>query len=199
MCSAPFVPWNSTVRVCGVPCAILFNKLKDEKAAEKKRKDQKSKDKQWLEDNKKLGTWAKEAQTAFNKVVRMRDRGMPCISCGLSERAVEVEQGWKPGGAWDCGHFFGVGAFPELRYVFINAWRQCKSCNGGSGRFPAKDRTVSAQYRIRLIERIGLDWVEWLEGPHEIPQRRAADYKFIKELNQERALFLRDVPRGTML
>jgi hypothetical protein len=51
------------------------------------------------------------------------------------------------GGQWDCGHFMGVGARPELRFEEKNAYRQCKACNGGSGRFAAKNATVHARYR----------------------------------------------------
>lgn len=71
---------------------------------------------------------------------------------------------WRPVG---LRSFHGVGARPELRFEEKNAYRQCKACNGGSGRFAAKNATVHARYRETLIEWYGLPLVEWLEGPHE--------------------------------
>ena len=101
------------------------------------------------------------AQKAFNAFIRMRDKDLPCISCG--EFVVKD----MPFGQYDCGHYKTVGGFPELRFEELNASKQCKSCNGGSANFSHKDTTVSKEYRINLIEKIGLDKVEWLEGPHE--------------------------------
>ena len=120
---------------------------------------------------KSRSKWIKDAQeNAFNPYIRKRDRGRPCISCGRTEAEVEGADGWRPGGAWDCGHYLSVAAKPELRFHPWNAWRQCKSCNGGSGKYARKNYTVSAEYRERLIKEIGLKNVEWLEGPHE-PQK----------------------------
>lgn len=105
--------------------------------------------------------WVRIAQRAFNAFVRARDEGLPCISCGV------LNPPERYGGAWDCGHFRSVGAAPELRFEELNAHRQCKSCNAGSSKYARKDRTVSAEYRERLVGRIGQEAVDWLEGPHE--------------------------------
>lgn len=75
------------------------------------------------------GDYIKKAQSAFNAFIRERDEGKPCPSCGTYHPPMIF------GGQWDCGHFMGVGARPELRFEEKNAYRQCKACNGGSGRF----------------------------------------------------------------
>lgn len=106
-------------------------------------------------------------QPVFNKFIRLRDRAENCISCGRCNAEVESTEGWKPGGAWDCGHFLTVSSMPELRYNEMNAYKQCKSCNGGSNEFTKKRTSIDKAYRVNLIVRIGIEKVEWLEGPHE--------------------------------
>lgn len=122
----------------------------------------------------------KEAQPIFNKYIRIRDKDEDCISCSRTNAEVEVTDGWKIGGAWDCGHYLSVGAHEELRFEPRNAYKQCKSCNGGSGQYTKKNHTVSKQYRINLIVRVGMDTVDWLEGPHVLPHWKADDIRDIK-------------------
>lgn len=128
-----------------------------------------------------VSDWKKRVQTVFNKYIRLRDKWEPCISCGKSVIEIEKKQGWKTGGAWDCGHYLSVGAYPELRFELYNAHKQCKSCNGGSGNYARKNHTVAKEYRIRIIEKIGIGKVEWLEGPHQ-PAKYTIDQ--LKELRQ---------------
>lgn len=67
----------------------------------------------------------------------------------------------------DAGHFISVGANYTLRFEPKNIWLQCKSCNGGSGKYARKAATVAKAYRINLIHQEGIELVNWLEGPHE--------------------------------
>lgn len=91
----------------------------------------------------------KMAQQAFNKFIRIRDESEPCISC---QRHHE--------GQYHAGHYKTAGGFPELRFNELNCHKQCSACNNYlSGNI--------TQYRINLIDKIGLNKVEWLEGPHE--------------------------------
>lgn len=112
---------------------------------------------------KSRSDWAKEAQTAFNAFIRARDDGLPCISCGRHHQ-----------GQWHAGHYLSTGARPELRYTESNVHRQCAPCNTHlSGN--------AVLYRIGLIARIGLEEVERLEGPHELPKWAPDDYKAIRD------------------
>jgi len=162
-CGVDFLPRLTTQRVCSPPCALSLSRRKN---ADKARKAQRTKDRQWKLENKTRSEWLSTVQVGFNRFIRLRDRGLPCISCGTPEHVVERGQAWKFGGAWDCGHYLTVGAFPELRFTESNAHRQCKSCNSGSHHHVRKGRTVREGYRDELVRRIGLDGVEWLEGPH---------------------------------
>jgi hypothetical protein len=138
--------------------------------------------------NETVRYWTKKAKDAFHPWIRWRDRDMPCISCGRSV----VEE--RYGGSWDAGHYRSVGAAKELEFEPLNVHRQCKSCNAGSGKYTRKAGTVSAAYRERLIDRIGLAKVEWLEGPHEPKRYRVEDLKAIaqhyrQKLREEKAIY----------
>jgi len=143
-------------------------------------KKQKKKDKKTKESLKTSSQWKAEAQAYFNKFIRLRDYWKPCISCDREE--VEMTSG----GNWDCGHFLSRGGFPELRFVEINAHKQCKSCNGGSSKYAKKSATVAKSYRVNLIDKIGIEKVEWLEGPHEPKRYTIDDIKAIKAKYREK-------------
>ena len=105
---------------------------------------------------KSKAQWAKEAQSAFNAFIRERDADQPCISCGR----------WHAG-QYHAGHYLSVGARPELRFTESNVHKQCAPCNTHlSGN--------AVLFRRGLVAKLGLELVEWLEGPHE-PRRDTVD------------------------
>ena len=53
----------------------------------------------------------------LREYVRLRDRGKPCISCGRFYEHM------------DAGHYYGKGAYPNLKYDETNIYMQCKKCN----------------------------------------------------------------------
>lgn len=125
-------------------------KRKAEKQARAAAKVDRAETKKRLRELRPIREFVAEAQAEFNSWVRARDEGLPCISCGdLHPPAL------GPGGAWDAGHFLSRGAHPEKRFMEDNVHRQCKVCNGGSAKNPAKALTVSQQYAAELLRRIG--------------------------------------------
>lgn len=136
---------------------------------------------------KPLRQLKKEAQDSFNKNVRLRDYWEGCISCGKSKEEVEEAQGWKVGGCWDCGHFKTRGAKPQLRFNLNNTHKQCKSCNGGSGKFTAKAATVDAQYEANLIDKIGRDKVIELKNNNDTVRFDDDYYRRIKKIFNKKA------------
>jgi len=176
--------WHPPFRTfCSTDCAIVIARARQQKEyrAETRRR------KVAL---KTVSEWTKDVQKLHNRVVRLRDRDEDCPSCGRTNAEVEVTDGWKPGGAWDCGHFLSVGAYPELRFELRNSRKQCKNCNAGSGKYTRKNYTVGKQYREFMVERFGIEEVDWLEGPHEplnltvdkLKALKAAYTAMIKEL-----------------
>lgn len=153
-CLAKFVPWNSLVKACSPRCALI---IAIEERQAKAAKDAALHKTLWKEANKTKPELIKAAQKAFNRFIRLRDHGLPCISCDTPFRA--ISSGVK-GGNWDAGHYRSVGAAPELRFEESNCHGQCKTCNlHKSGNHVA--------YRSRLEARIGSEKLAWLEGKHE--------------------------------
>jgi len=150
-------------------------KAKQEMAAEKKRKRQITKDnaaaKKRLRDNDRSFQIKKTQEKYFNPYIRLRDHDLPCISCNRLDGEIHYK---GVGGKWDCGHYKTVGAFPELRFDERNAAKQCKKCNGGSGKYSRKDRSVKEGFDIGMQERYGEERLDWLNGPHE-PKRYTID------------------------
>lgn len=147
-CSKPFIPARPMQAVCSPRCAAQMVKVRKakEKAADRERK-------RALETIPEL---IKEAQKWFNKFVRLRDEGKPCICCGRF-----AVSGALTGGEWDCGHYRSTGSAPHLRFHESNAHRQLKACNRyGAGR--------AVDYRIGLIQRIGVEQVDALESDNRI-------------------------------
>jgi intein/homing endonuclease len=146
-CRKEFQPHhNFGAVVCSPDCAINFAlaiRAKNERAASKLATKAK---KDRLDKLKSRSDWLKEAQVVFNKFIRERDAGQPCISCGTSS-----------GCKVNAGHFLSVGAAPHLRFNEQNVHLQCEKCNSYlSGNI--------AKYRPRLIAKIGLEAVEALES-----------------------------------
>jgi hypothetical protein len=149
-CGNSFTPISSMSKACSVPCAIsLTEKDKAKKAAKAKREENKSL-RAALEKVKTRGTHLKELQAAFNQWTRLRDAGLPCISCGRPAS-------WQ--GQWDAGHYLSRGSSPAIRFDPANVHKQCLPCNRHQSGF-------LVAYRVNLVKKIGLAEVERLEGPH---------------------------------
>jgi len=73
--------------------------------------------KRMKEDLKTLQDWLKEAQTIFNKYIRLRDMGLVCISCQ------------QPPKKRNCGHYFSSGGHSNVRFDEDNCHLQCEHCN----------------------------------------------------------------------
>ena len=158
----------------GLEKARVQQRRKAEREAKAKRAKHRA-DKERIKTKPQL---IKEAQAEFNKFIRLRDYDQPCICCGEFDDGTEA---WKPGGAYDAGHFLSVGSHPELRFTEENCYRQKKSCNAGEGKYRGKGRQVSERYEERLRELKGDDLVDWLQGPHEMPNWTHDDLRAIRD------------------
>lgn len=131
VCKKEFIPKRSTLqKVCSLDCA----KIEGARQAEKKQKAETRKMKEELMTH---SAWLKKLQVTFNAYIRERDKDKPCISCGRPLK-----------GKFDAGHFYSVGAHPELRFYPDNVNGQCVHCN--------RDKHGNLlEYAERLPQRIG--------------------------------------------
>lgn len=164
-CRSEFVPARPLQAACSVACAIALTQTQKARESRNKDKQERAARRAARERIKTKGDYMRETQAAFNEWIRERDRDLPCISCGRFHQ-----------GQWHAGHYRTVGANPELRFNPLNVHKQCAPCNNH------KSGDI-VNYRINLVQRIGADQVEWLEGPHE-PQRYT-----IEELKALKASF----------
>lgn len=167
VCRQPNRPFKTT---CSIECEAELGLKLLEKSKRAEAKQVRAVDKVRKEKLKSRSDWMSEAQQSFNRFIRERDKDQPCICCGRLETKVT---GLGAHG-WDSGHYRSVGSAPHLRFNENNVHRQLVYCNRyGAGR--------AIDYRIGLIERIGLQAVEELESDNTVQKWSIDDLKQIKE------------------
>ena len=75
-----------------------------------------------------------------NALVRKRDEGKPCISCGATDVYLQA------------GHYIAIGQCQSLRYNLDNIHGQCVKCNCMN----AGTQEMEEAFRRGLIPRVGL-------------------------------------------
>ena len=80
----------------------------------------------------------KQLQPIFNKYIRLRDMGRPCISCGQYKDFKDM----------DAGHYWAKSGYNGLRFDEDNTHAECRKCN----RF---DESHLIGYTENLKQRIG--------------------------------------------
>jgi len=165
ICKVKFDPVRPLQMVCSPNCAFEYSKqlrVKSDRAIKQVTKLK----------LKTKSEWLKEAQVIFNQYIRLRDKNEPCISCQRHHT-----------GQYHAGHYRTTGSTPELRFSEHNCHKQCAACNNHlSGNI--------LNYRKNLINKIGLEIVEWLEGKHEPKHYTIDDIKKIKQLYREKIKLL---------
>lgn len=157
-CREVFQPERPIQPCCSPRCAIDYMNVQKGKKAKKQltidRREFKLNDKK---------TQKNLAWKAFSRFIRLRDKDLGCISCGTKNDVV-----------YAAGHFRSRGAIPALMFHEDNVHKQCnKYCNESlSGNY--------RNYKPALIEKIGPERVEWLEGSHEPKKYTAQDLVDIK-------------------
>lgn len=170
-CRQWFHPVRNGQVVCSFDCASAVGKEQarksresaHQKEVERQREEEKvgrQRRKAKRESFKTKAQWNKEAQSAFNRYIRIRDEGKPCISC---DAPLVGKSNFLTGSAIDASHYRSRGAASHLKFNVFNVHSACTRCN----------RQLSGnavEYRIRLIKRIGIELVERLESDNE-PRR----------------------------
>ncbi|HHE3608638.1 TPA: recombination protein NinG [Pasteurella multocida] len=181
VCGSYFVKSKSTQKVCSVDCAIKLSKEESRKKREKIQRSERLATKKRMtalkEKNKTHNELIKEAQEAVNKYIRARDVNQCCISCGTPLIAEQL------GGGFDAGHYRSRGSAPHLRFYTLNIHGQCKKCNryhGGNYH----------QFRIGLIERLGIEKVEQIEADQRPRHYSKDDLRRIKKIFNKKARML---------
>ena len=159
VCDNRFEAWNSTQQACSIHCAIVLSQIK---AAKKEKKVNREAKRKLKDEDRSLQL--KKTQQLFNKYIRIRDCLEPCISCRRHHP-----------GQYHAGHYRTVGANPELRFDERNCHKQCSACNNHlSGNI--------VNFRIALVNKLGVDVVDEIEGPHKAKRYTIPELKDLQEL-----------------
>ena len=151
---------------CSMDCVVKHGSKAARVASDKRKRQTLTKLKESI---KTASEWRVEAQTAFNAYIRHRDRDQPCISCDASGDHDGL------GGYWDAGHYRSRGSSRHLSFDLWNVHKQCHKCNRYlSGNIVA--------YRIKLIERIGIDRVEAVECNNDTVRHDITYLRRIKQI-----------------
>ena len=156
VCKTPFESFNSLIGHCSPKCGYELHR----KNQDKKHRKEKAK---FRNDDKSISKLRSEAQAAINAYVRLRDYHKSCICCGV-----------KDSPQWDAGHYRSRGSAKHLAFNLNNIHKQAVKCNrylGGN----------YSEYRIGLINRIGLDKVEALETNNAV---RRFDKEYLERLKK---------------
>jgi hypothetical protein len=154
-CGENFTPFSTLDKHCYV-CK------KTEQALKNLAKIKKEKVKKQKEDLLTTSDYLKLAQQVFNKWVNIRDKDLPCVSCGkvISGRV-------------NASHFYNANNHHNLRFHEDNVHSSCITCNQYlSGNL--------LEYRSRLIEKIGEERFKYLEENRSIVRKWTKDE--LKEL-----------------
>jgi len=117
------------------------------------------------------------AQTQFNRYIRLRDAGKPCISC-KEPLPNDISR-------FDAGHFRTRASCPELRFDERNVYGQCRPCNGGSRNASTRlkrTETIAQQYEANLRHIKGNELVDWVKGPHQLNRYRRDDLLYLAKV-----------------
>lgn len=176
MCPAPLPPAAKCTtmigkkRLCSVDCASQWAM---KQAVSKRERDYRKSRAEARDRLKTRQDWLREAQTAFNLYVRMRDYGLPCHSCGSTPAQ-------KRGGTMDCSHYRSVGSAPHMRFNVFNAASACVKCN----------RELSGnivELRKGLITKFGVGIVERVESDQSVKKYTIDQLKRLKKVFAKRA------------
>jgi hypothetical protein len=148
--------------VCSPRCLIRKRK-EDAKAERESFKARKEK-------LKTITEWEHECKDIVQKIARIRDRADGCISCHM---------GPDYAGQWHGSHFRPAGNHSAVELHLWNIHKSCAQCNKYKG-------GNIAGYRPRLIEKIGLERVEWLESQNQVTKRSVEYLKRFKKVMGKR-------------
>lgn len=150
-CKKPFTPRFSTLeRTCReYQCLVLEAMSKVRERASEEAKKSKERLKVMKSDLETVQSLTKKAQAVFNKFIRIRDEGKPCISCGK----ILV-------GKYDAGHYFSSGGHKAVTFDERNCHGQCVYCNQHL-------HGNLLNYQIGIVDRIGEQLFELQEMAHQ--------------------------------
>ena len=160
-CKNKFEPIRFNMKYClESDCVRVW--VESEKAKQWKEKKAKAK-----QDLMTLSDYLRLTQQIFNKYIRLRDKGQPCISCGN-----------KLGEKYDCGHFYSAGGHWSVRFDERNCSAQCVNCNQYKhGNLIAYGENLLKKIGISEFENLSVEAMKTRKFTKEELKEIMAEYK----------------------
>jgi hypothetical protein len=158
VCKAKFTPKDSFETWCGPDHGYEIAMARLEKAHKAEKLKERKADAVKREAQKTPSALEAECRAIVQEIARIRDRNDGCISCHMPANY---------GGQWHGSHFRPAGNNAAVQFHLWNIHKACAQCNlfkGGN----------LGAYRPRLIEKIGADRVEWLDGQNQVVKTNPA-------------------------
>ena len=138
VCKSEFTPiYTTSQSVCSLKCAVVDAEVKKSKAWNERKRILK-------DELTTVQDLMKVAQQVFNKYIRLRDAGKPCIAC----RSTNMKK-------VNASHFYSAGGHTAVRFDERNVHSGCEHCNTFlSGNL--------LKYRENLLNKLGFEEFERL-------------------------------------
>ena len=162
-CGKTFSPRSTFQTICSPPC-LLKQVNQQERQKKERAKLDRMMDRAKREGMKTVSDLKAEAQKEVNTYVRLRDHGLPCISCGKP---------WQD--TFQAGHYRTRGAAGHLALDPRNIAGQCTQCN-------LHKHGNQIGFRAGLVARYGESHVDALENDNEVVKLEREELRQIKTI-----------------
>lgn len=178
-CKEPFKPTQFAQVVCHYRCGLAYveaqkrkKKAKDDKEYRKETKRRREKLKKRTGKNGYYDNLKVQKHWYVKNVLR---KGEDCYTCGLKQSFGDSPQ------AFHVGHFMAAKSVDPRRFMLFNLRIQCQCCN-------THNSGMRAEYRIKMIEEMGLEHTEWLEC--EVNHKSLKEqYPEVEDIKKETAYY----------
>jgi len=170
VCKVDYKKSRPLQSVCGAKCALVHAKRLEDKKAAKEAQEwriRKRSEKKALE---KTGVTLGKLQRKVNLLIRLIDKGHPCISSG------------RKSGQMQAGHYWAVGGNSQLRFHLFNIWGQSATDNNYKSGNPVG-------YKEGIIKTFG----EWLFNEIEALKEMHHDIKLMKHEIEAKITIVNDL------
>lgn len=174
-CKQTFTKTQPLQVACSYGCAIALAKPIAKKVIVKKERERnKSLKEKAMTYTQKVNKVKELAQ----KVARLRDKHLPCISCGT----------FIANPCFDGGHYKKAETYRGVMFNLDNIHKQCRQDNFFKG-------GKELEYRVSLIERIGIERVEALELLAEETKRKKWSVDELEEITKNLKIMLKELEK----
>lgn len=160
-CKEKFTPkYSSLEKYCSKEdCRIQYSL---DVVRTRKKAEEKAKHKDWMVEKKKLRSattnWKNALQDEINKIVRLIDKGLPCLAL---ERMANK---------YDAGHIFSRGSNSTIRFNLHNIHRQSAQSN----HYQSDDVIL----REGVVREYGQDYMDFISALRQTPELKYKDFEY---------------------